>query len=233
MKIQINSDIAPKVTVVGDEGIKIIVIDNFLNDLQSVREFARTGSKFQLDGKTAYPGVRAELPLEYLEAVISVLKPLIFKEYDVPLKLDAQVAMGYYSLLTTPASDLQVIQRIPHFDNSKKFYFAILHYLNEGAFGGTGFFRHRPTRFEYISQERKEIYLQSVNTFMSSRGLPEPQYINRSTNHFELLAEVAYRPNRLVIYPGALLHSGLVGNSDISGDPALGRLTANIFMDCI
>ena len=47
----------------------------------------------------------------------------------------------------------------------------------------------------------------------------------------ELIGEVEYRPNRMVIYPGNLLHSGLIQpDRDINDDPASGRLTANLFL---
>ena len=64
MNIHVNSDAAPVVNCVGEEGVKIIVIDDFLVDLQSIKACACESKIFQPDGKTAYPGVRAELPSE-------------------------------------------------------------------------------------------------------------------------------------------------------------------------
>ena len=48
----------------------------------------------------------------------------------------------------------------------------------------------------------------------------------------ELYHRIDYRPNRLVVYPGCLLHSGLVNPViDVDSNPRTGRLTANIFVD--
>jgi hypothetical protein len=56
--------------------------------------------------------------------------------------------------------------------------------------------------------------------------------MRRSDAHFTLYHAVDYRANRLVIYPGSLLHSGLIDPAhDIDDDPETGRLTANIFVD--
>ncbi len=60
--------------------------------------------------------------------------------------------------------------------------------------------------------------------------MPAQKYNDTSDEHFELIAEVEHRPNRLVAYPGNLLHSGLIRpDVDITPDPATGRLTANLF----
>ncbi len=37
--------------------------------------------------------------------------------------------------------------------------------------------------------------------------------------------------NRLVVYRSHVLHSGLLGESRLSEDPAVGRLTANSFLE--
>jgi hypothetical protein len=56
--------------------------------------------------------------------------------------------------------------------------------------------------------------------------------VKGSNDEYELYHRIEYRPNRLVVYPGCLLHSGLVNPAvDINPDPRTGRLTANIFVD--
>ena len=66
---------------------------------------------------------------------------------------------------------------------------------------------------------------------MAANGLPAEKYINASDDQFELIDKIDHRPNRMAVYPGNLLHSGLiVPERDISGDPAKGRLTANMFI---
>jgi len=232
MVFQVNPAAAPEVFAVGNENTKIIVIDDFSADLAEVRTPACTAASFSPDGKSAYPGIRARLPDDYVEKVLAVVKPLLHKTYAVPEVLELQTELAYYSLLTKQEAELNVSQRIPHFDTNNDHYYAVLHYLNNGTFGGTGFFRHRPTGFERITEDRKDVFMRSASAFMAVRGMPQPKYINRSTNHFELFAQLEYKPDRLVVYPGNLLHSGLVSASvDVCDNPERGRLTANIFVN--
>ena len=135
-----------------------------------------------------------------------------------------------FSLVTLKPEQLQPLQRLPHMDNRGPWYFASVHYLNAGDHGGTGFFRHRPTGFERITNERYESFKEAENSHFASNGPPAEKYINESDDHFELVAAVGYKPNRMAIYPGNLLHSGLIKpDRDICDDPATGRLTANLF----
>lgn len=218
--------------VVGHEQTRVLVIDNFAGDIASIKRAACDVTNYAEDGKTGYPGIRTVLPAAYVDAVMAAVTPLLYKNYAIPEALNPHVELAYYSLLTTPARKLNPLQRLPHFDTHNPHYYAVLHYLNEGDFGGTGFFRHRPTGFERITDDRIDIYKQSASAFMAVRGLPEEKYINGSTNHYELITGVAYKANRLVIYPGNLLHSGLVTEAvDVCSDPEHGRLTANIFID--
>ena len=73
--------------------------------------------------------------------------------------------------------------------------------------------------------------MRAAEAYVQSHGMPAERYINASDDHFEMIAELEYRPNRLVMYPGNVLHSGLIDpDRDISADPRAGRLTANLFL---
>lgn len=232
MTFQVNSNSSPSVMTLGNEHTKIIVIDNFAENLAELRETAYKDVVFSPDGISAYPGTRAPLLDDYINSVLSVIDPLVKETYSVPETISVAKELAYYSLITKQDAELNVSQRIPHFDTTNMHYYAVLHYLNEGNFSGTGFFRHRPTGFERISEDRKDIFIQSASAFMAVRGMPQAKYLNRSTNHFELFAQVDYKPNRLVIYPGNLLHTGLISASvDVCADPQRGRLTANLFVN--
>lgn len=232
MIFEAGSRVDPYIVEVGNEGTKIIVIDEYSADLEALCSQAIETTSYQEDGQTAYPGLRAVLPDNYVHMVLETLVPLLRDCYDVPAELCADARLAYFSFLTKRESELEVLQRIPHFDTNKKHYYAVLHYLNAGEYGGTGFFRHRPTGFECITEDRRDIFIQSASAFMAVRGMPEQKYINSSTDHFELLDHVDYKPNRLIVYPGRILHSGLVSAAvDVSDSPATGRLTANTFID--
>lgn len=228
----VDEPLAPQVHRVGQERVPVITIDDFLFEVDTLRRFARDRARFSGDGKTSYPGVRSVLPEDYSRKVIELLEPLIRSVYGIPLDYQALCTHQVFSLITTPAAKLGVLQRVPHFDTRRPYYFALMHYLNPGDFGGTGFFRHRPSGYERISDANFAHFVASAERHMAKQGVPSPNYCRGSDDHFELIHQVAYRPNRLLIYPGNLLHSALVHpDSDINSDPASGRLTANIFLD--
>lgn len=229
---KINNNYSCRIIRVGLEKTPVMIIDDFISDLRGVIEYACLQSKFSPDEKTAYPGVRSQLTQAYVDATLSEIIPMVYEEYAVTDSAHPQVTNAFYSLLSKPETELAVLQCVPHFDSRSSRYFATIHYLNTGDFGGTGFYRHRPSGFERVTEQRFPEYVKMAERFIAKNGLPEKNYINGSTKHFELIECVDYKPNRLVLYPGNLLHSGLViPNRDINSDPNSGRLTANIFLD--
>jgi hypothetical protein len=231
--IQVNSQASPKTILAGAERTTVVIIDDFLVDTAAVIKYAVDSAEFAPDDTFVYPGVRAQPTPEYRKACIRAMAPLLGHLYAVPR--DRRLGLrNFYSLVATPPEQLAVMQRLPHFDSNSRHFFAITHYLNPGEFGGTGLFRHRPTGFENITDDRLDEYRRAGDAFLREHGDPPARYIRQSDEHFELIAEIEYRPNRLVAYPGTLLHSGLIDpDRDISADPATGRLTANFFLDFV
>jgi hypothetical protein len=229
--IQNNPEMECSIRLVGSEKTPVIVIDNLLTQSLALREYAFTVAKFSADKLTVYPGVRALLPKTYIDAIQRIISPLFRQHYGLAKHSKCATTMAYFSLLTTPVEKLEMLQRMPHFDSAKNNNFAVVHYLNEGDFGGTGFFQHRPTGFEKIVDHRYSSYLFAAKTFIKNNGQPPMKYISSSDAHYELIESIAYKPNRLVAYPGTLLHSGLVQpDRDIDANPVTGRLTANLFI---
>ena len=230
--IQVNREASLQVLNVGIEKTPVIIIDNFAVDTTDIRDYACDSVNYGPDSTSAYPGIRGTLPRSYVREVLNKVYRLLFQVYSVPDNMGMRTVNTVYSLISTPESELSVAQRVPHFDSNGRFYLAILHYLNPGDFCATGLFRHKPTGFEKVLQARLAEFIQSSETFVRTHGSPPPTYINSSTDHFELYESIEYKPNRLVAYPGCLLHSGLVNPArDINSDPRTGRLTANIFVD--
>ena len=59
----------------------------------------------------------------------------------------------------------------------------------------------------------------------------ESGYIQGSDDFFEEIGAVEAVPDRLIIYQGSLLHSGVIPpGMELSADPRRGRLTANLFV---
>lgn len=221
----------PQVRIVGDERTPVVVIDDPILEPDALIRHACDQARFSSDNQWAYPGIRTSLPDEYAQVLVPELIGVIRHVYGTPPDYEFQLVHQLFSLITRRPEELELLQRVPHFDSKIPHYFATVHYLNPGPHAGTGFFRHRPTRFERIVEDRFPRYAQAAEAYTRAHGMPARRYINASDDHFELIAEVDYKPNRLVMYPGNLLHSGLIEpDRDISADPATGRLTANLFL---
>lgn len=231
-QFRVNPNINVQIIPIGNEKTPIIVIDDFAVDNKDVIDHACTKSKFSDDLDTFYPGIRAPLPQPYVITVLQSVYLGMCEVYKIPIELNLVPLNHSYSLLTNDEKDLHFLQRMPHFDTSKPYHFAVLHYLNPGSHGNTGFFRHLPTGYERINDNRAEHYVDSAKAFIAKNGEPLPKYLVSSNEHYELYHEVEYKQNRLVIYPGNLLHSTIVCiDTDIDPNPASGRLTANMFVD--
>jgi hypothetical protein len=230
--LTVNPKGSLQVREVGQEKTPVIVIDDFAIDTEKVIDYACRARDYGPDRSSAYPGLRANLPREYVISVLNSIYKLLFKVYQVPANLSLKPINTVYSLIATPEEELSLAQRVPHFDSNSPWYLAVLHYLNAGNFCDTGLFRHRPTGFERISEQRLDRFLESSEAYLNAHGEPPKEYIFASSGQYELYQRIEYRPNRLVVYPGSLLHSGLVDPQvDINPDPRSGRLTANIFVD--
>ncbi|QJR80664.1 hypothetical protein CA267_007655 [Alteromonas pelagimontana] len=227
----INPDFEIKIIRVGKEQTPVMVIDDFLLDTKDVIANACEFGQFTR-ASTYYPGNRANLPRSYVIKVLQSIYLQICELYKIPEALNLKPQATTYSLITHQPEELHVLQRIPHFDSTNPYYFAVLHYLSDRCHGDTGFFRHRPTGFESITASRESVYLDSTKEHFMKFGEPLPAYCTETNDHYELYDKIEYKPNRLAIYPGNLLHSTLVNtDTDIDDNPATGRLTANIFID--
>lgn len=221
-----------KVEKVGRDQTPVIVIDDFGVDLAEVIDYACGPAEYGPDNTSMYPGLRANMPKDFVREVLKNVYSLLFAAYNVSPELGLKAVRATYSLITTPERELAPGQCRPHFDTNRHYYLAILYYLNPGPFCGTGLFRHRATGLERVMEKDVETYVQSSKEHAVAHGPPEQAYVNSSNNEYELYHRIEYRPNRLVVYPGNLLHSGLVDPEvDINPDPRTGRLTANIFVD--
>ncbi|MDC2891281.1 DUF6445 family protein [Psychrosphaera algicola] len=219
---------------IGHEQTPIFVVDDVLLDPSAAIANGVTADygTSMVQG-TYYPGVRANVGAEYGMAILQFAAHILYRHFQVPKELTLYPRNGCFSLLTQRPADLNLLSCIPHFDNNETFSFAILHYLNPSEFGGTSFYRHKPTGFENVTQARRKQYLQAAQQHINQHGNPKQQYVTGTDPHFELIHTVDYKPNRLVIYPATILHSAHIEkpNVDVNPDPKSGRLTANFFVD--
>lgn len=224
----------PDVQCVEIGGQLIVFIDDFLEDPQALVE-AACSSHFErpatLDAQQGYPGLRAPAPTAYTRTLTELLDPLVKLNFQVPEALNVKVGLSAFSLTTVPPHQLGPLQRTPHFDASTPHHMAALLWLCAESHGGTGFYRHKATGLQRITAENREHYLDVRHAELNLR-CPPPRYFDRSDEHFSFLGMMPARFNRLVVYPGSLLHSACINPArSLNSDPRQGRLTVNTFYD--
>lgn len=216
---------------IGREGAPLIVIDNLVADPEQLVQMA--GQMNFRDGGRFYPGIRAIAPAEYQRFLVHCLSQVFIK--DLQLKASQlRLELCHYSIVTTPANELEPPQRIPHIDSIQNNGFAAVHYLFKGTLGGTAFYRHRQTGFEYIDENRQQQYFQVIEEESRDPRFPAAGYINGDTSFFERIAAQEGVFNRILIYRKNSLHSGSIEKTFIPDpNPLTGRLSINSFIEVL
>ncbi|AWB68283.1 hypothetical protein C2869_18510 [Saccharobesus litoralis] len=229
----LNPNCQVQLIQVGQEKTPVLIIDDFMLGLDQLTANINQSAKFTDANDSNYAGVRAPIDSDYLDSVLPEIVPIFYQVFRVPQQLNLSLKTARYSLLTKDANQLNTLQRWPHFDSYEPGYFAVMHYINEGNFEGTGFYRHRETNKENILNEQQaHDYMLALQNWVDKYGEPEANYTNGGNTVYERIGTIEYKPNRFVIYPGSLLHSPIATHtSHLSDDPQHGRLTANLFIN--
>ena len=217
-----------RIDVVGVEKEPVIVIDNFLKDPEALVEYAVSNkSKFTRD-TNYYPGLRVPCPIEYMQTVYGHLYRLMSEVFQLPQS--GIQGQSFFSIVTLQPEQLDLMQRIPHYDIADKTSLAMIHFLCSNKFGGTSLYRHKETGYEFIDSSRVEHYSNVLQKEIQSRGMPEPAYINGDSDLYERIASYGAEFNRILIYRSSSLHSGDIA-SDYArdADPETGRLSITSF----
>ena len=212
---------------------RVIVIDDFSGRRDDIVAIASAMAPFPARPGNAYPGLRRIITDQDSAAYAHVQQTLrdaaryICGTFDIHrFSLDE----ASFSMVTATPDGLGPMQRVPHFDRTEPKYLAILHYLCNTPQTGTAFYRHRATGLETIRPGDADAFAAIARRELEN--LPaETGYIAGSTELYEQIGFVEAKPDRLVVYQGCLLHSGLIPpGMTFSDDPAVGRLTANLFI---
>jgi Family of unknown function (DUF6445) len=228
-KLRLHEQCKVSTVRVGAEREVVVVVDNFLSSPQLLIECAAAHSTFDAVSDAFYPGSRAPIPPIYCFALRAFLGSIIAEAFGLP---DSRITgeLSHFSMVTTPPQELQIVQRMPHFDNTNPKQLAVLHYLCEPAHGGTSFYRHRRTRFEIIDEARSPVYRDALATDLASIGAPPAKYICGDDLLFERTASFNAAFNRVLLYRSINLHSADIGSAfGFDKNPRCGRLTANTF----
>jgi hypothetical protein len=212
---------------IGAERAPLLVIDNFLTEPDELVELA-AGKTFG-DVVSYYPGIRAKAPLTLQDFLLRELRPEFVNFFG--LGTAARFTACHFSLVTTPNSQLTYQQRIPHVDSLMNNQLAMLLYLFRADYGGTSFYRHRATGFEYIDQSRQAEYWRHIEAEQEAVERVSSGYIEGDTEFYERIAHQDGVFNRLLVYRRTSLHSGALKADFVpKTDPRTGRLSVNGFI---
>ncbi len=219
----------PELLIVGNSQSRVVVADSFTGAIDQIRALAAALAPFPPHADY-YPGVRRIVtPRDtaannYMHRLVVEASPYIGGAFDID-RFDW--VEGSFSMVTRPPETLGPRQRAPHIDTVQAKHLAVLHYLSDTPGTGTAFFRQRSTGIERVTAENFDRYVTAAQA-------DNPQtsgYINGSDPWFEEIGRVEAKPDRLVIYEGCLLHSGIIPpDMPLTDDPLTGRLTTNIFL---
>lgn len=216
---------------IGLEGAPLLIIDNLVSDPDRLLRKAAT-SHFARQ-PSMFPGIRAPAPRSYQQFLETTLNPLLDECFGLapgPFVFP----LCHFSLVTQPSHKLAFLQRVPHIDSARGDGLATVHYLFRGDWGGTAFYRHRQSGFEYIDEKRRADYFDCLEQQARVDEDASGGYIDEDNSLFERVEEVAGVFNRMIVYKRNSLHSGRIDNARVPpGDPLQGRLSINCFIDLV
>jgi hypothetical protein len=229
-KLEIDGNAKLQYLRIGDEAEPLVKVDSFLKGINELKRYAITNNQFSASDNF-YPGIRMKVPDPYVVSLIRFLgKPIReFFEQDVR---KIRSAASRFSIVTTQPSELDILQRLPHFDAPSRYSLAAIHYLCDAPDSGTKLYRHRRTGFEFIDDARINHYKRTVSEQFADPARHPSGYICGSSPEYEEIASFEAVYNRLVMYRGSSLHSGIIGPEyNFDPSPTTGRLTITTFIE--
>lgn len=229
MILELHPQIRIEKLSLGREGAPLVVIDNFVAEPDRLVKKATT-AQFTSGGRY-YPGIRVKAPPSYEHFLTTHLPSLVGKFFDLA-NSSLRLSMCHYSLVTTPRAELTLLQRLPHVDSLAPEGIATIHYLFKEQHGGTAFYRHRATGYEYLDPVRGPMYSRVLDAECAGPDRPIFEYINGDTALFEEIARADGVFNRMLVYRRNSLHSGSIDRAFVPDpNPLTGRLSINSFVD--
>ncbi|MXP48232.1 hypothetical protein GRI43_12625 [Altererythrobacter luteolus] len=211
---------------IGHEKEPLVILDGFSAMAKALLATGRA-AHFQQAG-AFYPGLRAAVRPDLIEQRRDLVTGIL--EQVFALRQEIVLEMLAYALVSTPRARLQPMQCIPHYDQAGAHVVAGMFYMLGKETGGTAFYRHRRTGFETISAAREADYHAAVSEEFRTLGPPPRDYHYGDSDRYEMIGEVEAQPDRLVLYRGRLLHSGVIpAHMPLSSDPGSARMTMNMF----
>ena len=221
----------PQLLRFGQRQSPVVVIDAFTGTLPAIVGLAAAMAPFPRATANQYPGLRRVIgegdgsAFAYVTETLHKAAPFIGGTFN----LDSfDLIEASFSLVTAPPATLEPAQRAPHFDSTDPDYIAVLHYLSDTPATGTAFYRQLATGIEVVDEANVVDFVTTAKRVAAERPAV---YINGTDAHYAQIGSAAGTPDRLVIYGGNLLHSGIIPPAMVmSENPRIGRLTANLFI---
>jgi hypothetical protein len=225
--------VKPQLLRVGESQSPVVVVDEFSGVVERVAELADELAPFPPIKGHYYPGLRRLITQAdakaygYIFEACRQAAPFIGGAFDVE---SFDLTEASFSIVTVEPHELQAVQRQPHFDSPDQHALAMLHYLRVPPGSGTAFYRHRETGIERVTETNVDRFARIARA--ESAKLPRDSgYMHASDDFYEQIGLIEAIPDRMIIYHGSLLHSGLIPpDMKFSADPREGRLTANFFL---
>jgi hypothetical protein len=213
---------------IGRENAPLIVIDDVVPRAESLVDLAAT--KVFSDVVTYYPGIRAKVPLTYQQTILEQYGVLVSDYFGMP-GARLRFTGCHFAIATTPPERLDILQRIPHVDSFINAQLAFIHYLFKADLGGTAFFRHRKTGFEFVDEARASEFMTCRDQENTGPDAPAAAYIDGSTPLYEEISTQQAVFNRMLIYRRTSLHCArLVPGYMRDPSPRTGRLSITGFL---
>lgn len=220
----------PELRRIGRAESPLVVVDGVSGALDEIVDIAAELAPFDRRHRSYYPGLRRiigqsdEKASAYVDRLLGEIAAFVGGAFDAD---GFDLIEASFSMVTDRPEALSPAQRAPHFDSLDPDYLAILHYLSDTSDTGTAFYRQRDTGIEKVDAGNVDAFVAAAKRDSAKLS----GYTVSSNDYFEQIATIEALPDRLVIYQGCLLHSGIIPpEMEFSSDPRAGRLTANFFV---
>lgn len=229
-KLKISGRAEHSVLNIGTEQEPLLIIEDAFENTTELLSQARDLSRYQKD--PFYPGIRSPLDDRYLNVILHAFGDIISNTFDVNATKVIN-SQSFFAIACKPSKLLNIEQRLPHFDSPLKADLAFLLYLCDKSFGGTAFYRHQSSGFEFVDQSRITEYRDSLKSDLSTSTIPEGYPNQEKMRFFNCIKNVNAKSNRLLVYRTTSLHSGdIPAEVNLSPNPDTGRLTITSFLRC-
>ncbi|MCS5592978.1 MAG: DUF6445 family protein [Porticoccaceae bacterium] len=215
---------------IGADQQELVRVDSYIQGADTLRQNAITRNNFAV-ADSYYPGIRMTISDAYIIGLVRTFHGIIRDFFSLDLR-NIKTAVSKFSIVTSKPQDLNSMQCIPHFDAPSRNSLAVIHYLCDAPDSGTSFYRHNETGYEYIDKGRLKKYEESIVKWRHDPALNPSGYMCGSTKNYEEIASFKAVHNRLLMYRGSSLHSGLIGpDYNFDPSPETGRLTVTSFIE--